>query len=58
MVLWGPGGSGGVRAQLEGNLVADGTFTGTLEDPAPGVYDPVFSSGCTFEVTGTVEWDE
>ncbi|HUQ99974.1 MAG TPA: hypothetical protein VM166_11005 [Gemmatimonadaceae bacterium] len=39
--------------ELRGTIVSDGTFTGTLTDPAPGL-TPIFSvSGCEYSTTGT-----
>ena len=41
-------------ALVNGTFSENGTFTGTLRDPSP-LYDPIFSLGCTFQVTGTRE---
>ena len=39
--------------ELRGTVGSDGTFTGTLTDPAPG-FSPMFSTGgCEYSSTGT-----
>ena len=39
--------------ELRGTIVSDGTFTGTLTDPAPGLTPIVSVSGCEYIATGT-----
>jgi hypothetical protein len=39
--------------ELRGTIASNGSFTGTLTDPAPGL-TPIFSvSGCEYSTTGT-----
>jgi hypothetical protein len=39
--------------ELRGTIAADGTFTGTLTDPAPGLTPTFSTSGCEYSTTGT-----